>query len=148
MDPYRSTCTMILSLGVLLAGGCSQTVRTLRIQSTVDNFDVSCRLCDFLGRSIAIVPGDAFRGQEVDAHQTFCTTPFSSYASAQTPGTLRYRVDDGPWLTAAGGSELPPARSWRVPRSPLTGTASHSSRTSGGPFTPARFAPMPRGSSL
>lgn len=92
----------------LLSGGCSQTIKTFRLQSALHNFDLSPRLCDLLGSRIAIVPGNAFAHEESDAEHTFRTTPSSSYASAAASGTLRYRVDNGPWFTASGRSELPP----------------------------------------
>lgn len=108
----------ILALASLacVSGGCSQTIRTLTIQSPVDYFAPSPRLCDLVGSRVAIVPGNAFASQERDAEQTFRTAPFASYASASASasGELRYRVDDGPWYTATGGSKLPPESISRI----------------------------------
>jgi hypothetical protein len=102
------TFARVLAIGCFLLSGCSRTIQTFQIQSAVSDFELSPRLCEAAGRRVAIVPGGAFSGGSEIVEHVFHVTAAGTYARAQSPGSLRYRVDDGSWHDLPGGTELPP----------------------------------------
>lgn len=103
----RVGCPTSLTLFILFLGGCTSTLNSWQLQSPVDRFTPSLRLCDFRGKRLAIVPGNLYADWAKDEFYQLRSLP-PNYTHCVAKGNLTITVNDSNKNTIGGGSRCSP----------------------------------------